>query len=203
MYLMESKKPWRDSFWVLRTLLNAPMILFHELAHILAIALTRCKVSLDPKKWYFLAKTNTPYINSEGKECVNAGLGFAFPIALQDPNPWKILIVSAAPLLAILFDIFLCYYIPIKLPVPFIYQWILMQLMIAYFLTNVLKGAWLSEDDINSIKWAWNQIKPKLAFWKINIKVQIVMIYYRTRNILQKVFIIKKLFVHLFPIKNS
>jgi hypothetical protein len=197
MYLMESKTPWKDLFWVLRTLLNIPMILFHELAHLFVILLTRCQVEIDPKKWYFLSKANQPYINSEGKECVKVGLGFAFPIAILDSNPWKVLFVGAAPLLAILFDVFLCFYIPSKIHIPHLYQWGLMQLMIAYFAGNVMKGAWLSEDDKKCIKTGWVRINPKIAFWKINIKVRIVCIYYRTRNILQKVFNLKKLFVHL------
>jgi hypothetical protein len=180
---MESKTPWKDFFWLLRTLLNTPMILFHELSHILAIILTRCDASLDPKKWYFLAKTNTPYINSEGKECIKAGLGFAFPIALQDSNPWKILIVGAAPLLSILFDIFLCFYIPSKIHIPFAFQYVIMNFMFAYLASNLMEGAWLSKDDMNCIKIGWNQIKPE--------------IHYRVRNISEKVFIIKKLFVHL------
>jgi hypothetical protein len=200
MYLMET--PWTDFFWVLRTILNIPMILFHELAHLLVIGLTRCKAEIDPKKWYFLSKANQPYINSEGNECVKVGLGFAFPIAIQDPNPWKVLLVGAAPLLAILFDIFLCFYIPLKIHIPHFYQWGLMQLMIAYFAGNVMRGAWLSKDDINCIKTGWNHIKPKIIFYKLNIKVQIVCIYYRTRNILQKVFNLKKLFVHLLLWKD-
>lgn len=87
MYLSESKTPWKDFLWVARTILNIPMIFFHEMAHLLMIGLTGCKVNIDPKKWYFLSKIDTPYINSEGKECVHVGLGFAFPIALQDSNP--------------------------------------------------------------------------------------------------------------------
>jgi len=203
MYLMESKQPWTDFFWVLRTILNIPMILFHELSHLLMIGLTGCKVDLDPKKWYFLAKKDIPYINSEGKECVHVGLGFAFPIALQDSNPWKVLLVGAAPLLAILFDIFLCFYIPLKLPIPGIFQWTLMQLMIAYFAWNVMNGAWLSEDDKNCIKTGWSKIKPKLLFWKSMAKVRFICFYYRIRNFLQKVFYLKKLFVYLLPKKKS
>jgi hypothetical protein len=202
MYLMESKQPWTDFFWVLRTILNIPMILFHEFSHLLVILITRCKVELDPKKWYFLAKIDTPYINSNGEQCVKADLGFAFPIAIMDPNPWKVLVVGAAPILAILFDIFLCFYIPINLHILPIYQWGLMQLMLAYFGGNVMRGAWFSDEDMNCIRTGWIHLKPKLIFSKLQIKVKIIFIYYRTRNFLQKVFNIKKLFIYLHLWKN-
>lgn len=202
MYLMESKTPWKDFFWVLRTILNIPMIFFHELSHLLAIIITRCKISIDPKKWYFLARIDTPYINFEGKECVKAGLGFSFPIAIHDTNPLTVLLVGAAPLIAILFDIFLCFYIPLKIHILPEFQFIIMLLMVSYLACNIMKGAWLSIDDKNCIKVGWDQIKPKLIFLKLNIKVKAVLIYYRTRNILQKVFVLKKLFVYL-PIKRN
>jgi hypothetical protein len=184
----ESINPWKDLFWIIRTMINFPLVLFHELAHFLTIAISGCHIKMDPKKWYFISRVEVPSINNKETK---VDLGFSFLVSLQEQNPWKILIVSAAPIIAVGFDIFLCFYIPLKIHIPgpevlsIVLKPALVQLMLLYLFYN-FKYAWLSEDDRNSINYAWIKIKPKLEFLRINIKVKIVLIYFRSRNILKK-----------------
>ena len=45
----ESPNKARDIIWIIKTILNIPMILIHELCHILAIVITGCEANIDPK----------------------------------------------------------------------------------------------------------------------------------------------------------
>jgi len=157
----ESPNKARDIIWIIKTILNIPMILIHELCHILAIVITGCEANIDPKKWYFISRKDIPYINNQGEETTVPGLGFSFPIALSKKNPYKLIIVGAAPVIGILIDIFLCLIIPFSINIPLISQFILFYFMINYFIMNI-GSAWLSWDDINTIKTGWKEIKPKI-----------------------------------------
>jgi len=157
----ESPNKARDIIWIIKTILNIPMILIHELCHILAIVITGCKANIDPKKWYFISRRDIPYINTKGEEKTIPGLGFSFPIALSCQDPYKLIIVGAAPVLGILIDIFLCFWIPFSINISPFGKMILFNLMINYFVIN-FGSAWLSEDDINTIKTGWKEIKPKI-----------------------------------------
>ncbi len=157
----ESTNPRGDILWILWSILNIPMIVIHEFCHLVAIYFTATKAKIDPKKWYFLTRQEISYINNEGKPDTRMGLGWAFPVALIECHPLQALIVGGAPVIGVLFDIFLCFYIPLHLlhGHPLL-GCILLQFMLTWMGIS-LRHAWLSEDDINCVKLGWKWIKEK------------------------------------------
>lgn len=175
-YLKEdSENPAWDITWMIWTIINFPFVIIHELCHFIAICLTFTNVEIDPKRWYFFARQEIPYVNNEGKFEKRIGLGWAFPVALIDNHPLKVMIVGGAPVIGVLFQLFFCFYIPSQLNLPSIGEFCIFQLMIVWFALS-LRISWLSEDDRKCVKVGWDWIYKK---------------------IFPKLKKVKKLFVHL------
>lgn len=169
-YLKEdSSDPAKDLLWIVWTFLNIPMILIHELCHLIAIILTRTHADIDPKRWHFMERIEVPYIN-QGESSKQAGLSWAFPVALIDNPPWKVFIVGIAPVIGTFFILFLNFYIPLHLHIDPHSKFFLWELMMFWFAISVKTHSWLSKDDKECVKIGWNWIYKKISPILLKIK---------------------------------
>ena len=169
-YLKEdSENPAWDITWMIWTIINFPFVIIHELCHFIAICLTFTNVEIDPKRWYFFARQEIPYINNEGKPEKRVGLGWAFPVALIDNHPLQVMIVGGAPIIGVLFQLFLCFYVPLQLNFPRIGQISVLYLLLFWFVIT-LRITWLSEDDQKCVKLGWKWIIEKISPILLKIK---------------------------------
>ena len=181
-YLKEdSINPDRDIILIIWVILNSPKIFIHELCHFIAIFLTRTDFSIDLNKWKFLKRQKILYINDEGESEKKYSLVSEFPVELLNDSPLRSFIIGGAPIIGILLDIFLCFYIPINLSIDPFLKFIIWGFMVMWFVLSY-KYSELSDDDIKCVKYGWGCIKEKI-FEKIS-KIKKLFVYLIHINII-------------------
>jgi len=79
------------------------------------------------------------------------------------------MIVGGAPIIGVLFELFLCFYIPSQVDLPLIGQLALIYLMLFWFAIS-LRITWLSDDDIKCVKLGWDWIYKKISPKFVKVK---------------------------------